>query len=625
MGVQEEARPSHRRRLVFGAALAAAAAWPGGPLAFLPPALRWPLVAMVAAAALDRARRCAALLEGGAAALVLACFALLKLPGLHAGWSDENAYFYMAAQVARGLVPYRDFFFAHPPVHLAVPALAFRVLGFSEAVAQALPVGAQLLAGLLLWRAARRASPALGLLALVLHLSAYQVLMTASDLDGANLATAFTMAALLAATAGRPALAGGLGGLALGTVLYAAAGVGAVGLLCALRGRRAAALRFVAGLGGTLAVVLGAGWAAGGRAFLGGVFGFHLAKAADEGRAAVLGASGPAAAAGAWPQNLGVDLAGPGAARLLALHAPILCAAAVGSVALAVRWRRGGAGGAPDGPASSAEELALAGLAGVALSVGQQAALAEVYPFYLAPAFPWLALLGAYGVWLLWRSLEAPWPRARWGVLGLLALALHPLVERQAAAAAFPEERRRAGERVVYAWRDPEHLAALAQVSRALFWEDHRIRGEQVPPYRLALWNKAYTFSTARELAARVRAGSSPEETLTGGSTLAPLVALLADRRLACDEADTNQKRFDTGSLDGRAFLERALADGLRYVLASPRSHFTEQLMERDPTLAPLFEREAVFLDPALAHGGPIRLVLYRRREVATGADGGGR
>lgn len=613
-----------RAVLAAAAALLVAAAWPGGPLGFLPPPLRWPLVLGGLAAAWRAARRPGQpptlSLDRALAGLVLVTFALLKLPGLRASWSDDNVYFHLAVRVAEGELPYRDFFFAHPPVHLAVPALAFRVAGFSVGLAKALPALAQGLAGLFLWRALRRGSRVQALAALALHLTAYQVLMGASDLDGENLATCFLAAGLAAAAAARPGLAGALGGLAIGTVLYATAGAGALAVACALGGRRAA-LRFGAGLTAALAVVFGGGWLAGGRAFLDAVFGFHAAKLPSAGRAAVLSADGLWAAAGGWLQNLALDLGGPAALRAAALHAPVLAAALLGALALgAAAWRVGRSGlraeVAPGAPAWGA----LVGLCGVALFVAQGAALPERYPFYDVPAYPFLAALGGYAAWGAWRALVGPAgpapsrPAARWALAGAALFAAHPALGEAAQARIFPEEGRRRGEVVAYPWRDPEALAGLAQVSRVLLWSEQRVRGTPEPGWRQAMWNKALAFSTAREIAAHVRAGSAPGETMTGASTLAPLVALLAGRRMAAGEVDTNQKRFTTGSLGDDDLSVRALADGVRYVLAAPRSHFTEALLETDPRWATRFVRERVFEDPWLSRAGPVRLVLYRRR-----------
>jgi hypothetical protein len=197
----------------------------------------------------------------------------------------------------------------------------------------------------------------------------------------------------------------------------------------------------------------------------------------------------------------------------------------------------------------------------------------------------------------------------------MAAFACHPLLAAVAQGRAFPEEARARGEEVLYPWRDPEALAGLGRVSRALFWSDRRVKGEPEPAWRHYLWNKTLAFSTAREIAAQVRAGSAPGETLTGASMMAPLVALLADRRMAAGEVDTNQKRFTTGSLRDDDFLDRVLADRVRFVLAAPRSHFTEALMEGDPRWASRFARDRVFEDAWLSRAGPVRLVLYRRRD----------
>ncbi len=354
------------------------------------------------------------------------------------------------------------------------------------------------------------------------------------------------------------------------------------------------------------------------RRFREAVFGFHAAKAPSAGRAAVLGADGLLDAVGGWLHNLATDLSGPGALRSAAFHAPVLLAALLGAAALgAALWRSTGEGRLERLRPGTPEGAATVGLAGVVLFVLQGAALPERYPFYDVPAFPFLATLGGYAALAAWRALRPEvaglGPRA-WLAAGAMAFAAHPLLAVVAQARAFPEEGRRRGEVVAYPWRDPDALAGLAQVSRRLLWSERRVRGEPEPAWRHALWNKGQGFSTAGALAELVRAGSEPGETITGASTLAPLVALLADRRMAAGEADTNQKRFATGSLRDDDLLARALADRLRFVLAAPRSHFGEALLDGDPEWSARFARATVVEDPALSRAGPVRLVLYRRR-----------
>src|SRR6266704_1507956 len=64
----------------------------------------------------------------GAFAAVVLVYVALKTYHLALASSDENIYFYMAARtVFGGLAPYRDYFFAHPPLHLGLAALALKV------------------------------------------------------------------------------------------------------------------------------------------------------------------------------------------------------------------------------------------------------------------------------------------------------------------------------------------------------------------------------------------------------------------------------------------------------------------------------------------------------------------
>jgi hypothetical protein len=612
------------------AALVAAAAWPGGPLAFVPPLLRWPLVAaavlpLLRGPSTTRGREAAAGAELPVVAVALAVYVLLKVPGIHPSQSDENVYFYLASRVAAGELPYRDFFFAHPPLHLVVPAAIFRVAGFSVGLAKALPVAAQGAAALLLWGAARTASRPYALAALVVHLTAYQVLMGASDMNGANLAALFLAGGLLAAVRGAPLAAGALAGLGVGTVLYALAGAAAVGVTAALHGGRRGAARFAAGLSGAVLLVLGAAWAVGRGAFLHGVFGYHGARPVAAGRAPVLGEEG-VALAGGYLHNL-ADTAGDGW-RALYFHAPLAAALCAGAILLAAdAWRRRGVRSpAPPAPAVpvTAGALAGVGVAGAVLSLLQAAALPEVHAFYALPAMPFVALAAAWGPVALAARL-ARGERTLPVAAAALVLGAQPLLARVALPRAFPDEAGASGAAVRYPWPDPDVPAPLARASRALLWSGERDRGAVEPPWRHAVWSKSAAFASARALAAHVRASSTADETITGASTLAPLVALLADRRMAAGEADTNTKRFRAGSLDEADFLARVLADRCVFVVEAPRSFFTSARLEADPRWAAAFERDRAFRDDGLRRGEPASVILYRSTRLSAPPSSSGR
>lgn len=62
--------------------------------------------------------------------LILAS-AIFRCFFLHPTFSDENFYFNVAKNIVGGKVPYKDFFFAHPPLHVFLLSLFFRIFGTS--------------------------------------------------------------------------------------------------------------------------------------------------------------------------------------------------------------------------------------------------------------------------------------------------------------------------------------------------------------------------------------------------------------------------------------------------------------------------------------------------------------
>src|SRR3989338_974374 len=60
-----------------------------------------------------------------------AVFLAIKVFAADYAVSDENTYYKMGQLVAEGQVPYRDFFFAHPPLQIYIYAVAFKVFGFN--------------------------------------------------------------------------------------------------------------------------------------------------------------------------------------------------------------------------------------------------------------------------------------------------------------------------------------------------------------------------------------------------------------------------------------------------------------------------------------------------------------
>ena len=636
--------PELRRTLagVTSATLLLLVAIPGGPFAFLPAAFRWPAAMLavlglwlpLASSELRSDRRLPKILEAAGLSLVFGTYVLLKLVGLHASGTDDNIYFYFAARVAQGAVPYRDFFFAHPPMHLLVPAAIFKLTGFSVLAAKSIPALAQAIAGLFVYLTVRRASRSLALCTLALHLGAYQVLMGSTDMNGENIMAAFLFAALFLAVRGRHLAAGVLAGLGLGTGMYALAAVLTLGVACGFTSRRALGryvLGAVASFGGLVVVFR----LIGGPQFIEGVFTYHFAKRAAPDRLPVFGSLNPFSMVGALGHNLANYLGSDEFQRQLYFHAPLYLAA-VASLALLAgtatnhkyQNRRADALAllSPrDLLSGSAEGLAKLGLLGVALFLTQWGGLNEIYDFYSVPMVPFLAMAAGFGLWRIYllAARASAWREMLVPALLLAGLSLHLPLASRINHSLWPDEQRDRGTVVRYEWREPAGLGGLAGLTRALFFAEQRVKGEVSPPFRHYMWNKMLTFSTAEELAAYVRANTAPDETITGASTLAPLVALLAGRRMAGDEADTNNKRFTSGLLTDEQFFARVCRDKLRYVLGAPRSRFMPPFMAQNPTTSRYFVPEHEVTDSTLLHfGRAFPITLYRRQDVDGLPDG---
>ena len=68
-------------------------------------------------------------------------FFVVKLFLLVPAYSDENIYFNMAKNmVEKGLIPYRDFFYAHPPLHIYLLFFTFSIFGESVFIGKLVPL-----------------------------------------------------------------------------------------------------------------------------------------------------------------------------------------------------------------------------------------------------------------------------------------------------------------------------------------------------------------------------------------------------------------------------------------------------------------------------------------------------
>ncbi|MBI2134188.1 glycosyltransferase family 39 protein [Candidatus Woesearchaeota archaeon] len=126
---------------------------------------------------------------------VIILFVVVQSRGLlHFDNSDENIYFYMSYLVSEGKLPYRDFFYAHPPLELLFGASVFRLFGFNLFILKLIPLTAIVVSGILVYLIAKGFfGEAAGLLSAAFFLFSYRVMAEATYFMGINIALMFLL------------------------------------------------------------------------------------------------------------------------------------------------------------------------------------------------------------------------------------------------------------------------------------------------------------------------------------------------------------------------------------------------------------------------------------------------
>ncbi len=163
--------------------------------------------------------------------IISVIFILIQAKGLdYLTTGDENVYFYMAKSVAEGQVPYRDFFYAHPPVHLLILAGITKIFGLNFIVLKSAELLALLIASFFLYKTAIflfrnklniQNADSISALALILFLSSFEILLRGTFAMGVNFALMFLMISFYFIFTERYFIGGLFAGLAGMTRFYA--------------------------------------------------------------------------------------------------------------------------------------------------------------------------------------------------------------------------------------------------------------------------------------------------------------------------------------------------------------------------------------------------------------------
>jgi len=150
-------------------------------------------------------------------------FLIIKLPGMAFKFSDENIYFYMGKSILEGIIPYKDFFFASPPLQIAIISLIMVFIGKNLVLLKLIPIIASIISTIFLYEIVKgELNEKAALFSSALYLFSFVVLATTDHFTGIHLTTMFIIISLYFFLKNKPFLAGIISALALLTRLYSA-------------------------------------------------------------------------------------------------------------------------------------------------------------------------------------------------------------------------------------------------------------------------------------------------------------------------------------------------------------------------------------------------------------------
>ena len=482
--------------------------------------------------------------------------------------------------------------------------------GFALSVAKAIPAASALAAGVFVYASARRAGAVEAVVAAASFLLADQVLRASSHFTGIAEAALCTALGMLALLAGKDRLCGLAFAAGCLVAMYVAP-VGAAVWLVLLAISRRRAWTVALWTAAPLLAVHGFFLLVAGRPYWDGVVLYHLKKPGDVRTftetfwpllshnshlffalptalvAALVDAMGllglrmPEATALATPGRLAERPgAGSRSARRRAGRTAEKRARAAATRPHPAATRLHSAAARPTLRAALADLVSLARLredprrqllavasAAVAASLLFLSSQNPVFDFYFVMVFVPAAMLAgyAYGAlaragWCALRALARREAAARYAAAFLVlatCVAGGEVWDRSDAARRVETDDVLVGIPVPHAWRPAPRLGFVDALVRATLWRDEEVLGARYLAPTKYLWHESVVFDAPRDAAAYVRASTPPDATLFGDSYLAPLVALMTERRLALDEADTNPMRFASGITPARGLVER--------------------------------------------------------------------
>lgn len=137
------------------------------------------------------------LIELSVVLLTIGLFLAYKLSFLKFRFSDSNAYFYMAQQILKGDLPYRDFLLADPPLLLYLLAGVKLLIGQNLILFQAIPSLLEATTAFGVYLLLKRKKYPLKIFGPAIYLSSFLILATSDFVTGLHFVNLFVVLALI--------------------------------------------------------------------------------------------------------------------------------------------------------------------------------------------------------------------------------------------------------------------------------------------------------------------------------------------------------------------------------------------------------------------------------------------
>ena len=127
--------------------------------------------------------------------LFIIIFVIVILKGLITSQpGDENVYYYMGKLINEGKIPYKNFFYAHPPLHLYLIALIYNIVGFNIIILKIIPLISTLISAFFIFKIAKeKFDNTEAILSSLLFLFSYSIMFNSVFSFGIEIATMFLL------------------------------------------------------------------------------------------------------------------------------------------------------------------------------------------------------------------------------------------------------------------------------------------------------------------------------------------------------------------------------------------------------------------------------------------------